>query len=96
MAFEQIFTAILSLVFVLGLLLVTVWLFKWLQSKSCNWCLGKYFTKAKSINIIEQRRIDAKNQIVLFEADNMRYLVLAGTDAHLLLNQSKTEKSKHD
>lgn len=96
MELGQLFTALLSLVFVLGLLLLTLWVIKLLQTKSyCLNLCGK-IKKTRSINIVEQRRLDTKNQIILFEADNIRYLVLLSNDHPLLLNQTTLKGSKHD
>lgn len=96
MELGQLFTAFLSLIFVLGLLLLTLWAIKLLQTKSCCLSLCGKTKKSRSINIIEQRRLDAKNQLVLFEADNIRYLVLLGNEAPLLLKQTPLKGSSHD
>lgn len=89
----QILTTILSLVFVLGLALVTIALLKWLQIKGADFCLCRKIKTNRNINIIEQRRLDARNSIVLLEADSNRYLLLVGTDSSLILNQTKVKEA---
>lgn len=89
----QILTAILGLVFVLGLALITITLLKWMQNKGANFCLCKKISSSRHINIIEQRRIDARNSIVLLEADNIRYLLLVGFDSSIILSQTKLKET---
>ncbi len=96
MELGQIFTAVLSLIFVLGLLFLTIWGLKWLQNKSCNLSFCGHLKSARHIKIIEQHRLDAKNQIVLLEADKVRYLMLIGAENNLLLNQSPAKGGKRD
>jgi len=90
----QIFTAVLGLAFVLGLALVTISLLKWLQLKGSDCCLLRKLKSSQNINIIEQRRLDAKNSLVLMEVDNIRYLLLVGADSHLLLNQKNLKEPR--
>jgi len=88
---EQIITTILGLLFVLGLALAVIALLKWLQIQSSNLNFCKKIKSTRRINIVEQRRLDAHNSIVMFEADNQRYLVLAGSNSAILLNQTKVK-----
>ena len=94
MDYTHIVTAVLGLVFVLGLAFLTITLLKWLQNKGNDFCLCRRFNRQK-IRIIEQRRIDAKNSIVLMEVDNISYLLLVGGDSPLLLNQKTIKERKN-
>ena len=85
----QIITAILGLIFVLGLALVTIAILKWLQTKGADFCLCKKIKNTKHINIIEQRRLDTRNSIVLLENDGNRYLLLVGADSSIIIDQTK-------
>lgn len=93
MDYTHIATAILGLIFVLGLAFLTITLLKWLQNKGSNFCLCRHLNN-QNIRIIEQRRIDTKNSIVLIEVDDIRYLLLIGGDSPLLLNQKQQKKEK--
>ncbi|MBR4106896.1 MAG: hypothetical protein IKK52_06310 [Alphaproteobacteria bacterium] len=91
----QLLTAILGLIFVLGLALVTITILKWLQTKGADFCLCKKLQSSRHINIIEQRRLDARNTLAIVEADGIRYFLLIGADSSLVLNQTaRKEKSK--
>ncbi|MBQ9235690.1 MAG: hypothetical protein IJ184_04415 [Alphaproteobacteria bacterium] len=85
---EQIITAVLSLVFVLGLVLIVVWLLKWLQLKGADLSFCHSFNAPKLIKIIEQRRLDHQHQIVIFETQNHRYLLIIGGKSPLLLSDT--------
>lgn len=89
----QIITAILGLIFVLGLALITIALLKWMQNKGADLCLCRKLKKAKQINIIEQHRIDTRNSIVLLENAGKRYLLLVGADSSILLDTATVKGS---
>lgn len=84
----QFFQAFLALIFVLGLLLLTLWLIKYAQQKGLNCKLGKSFAQKAKIKIIEQRRLDIRNSVVLIEYDNEDFLLLLGAQNNLLLKQN--------
>ena len=88
----QIFQAFLALIFVLGLLLLTLWLIKYAQQKGLNCKLSKSFAGKSKIKIIEQRRLDIKNSVVLIEYENEDFLLLLGQQNNLLLKQNKHTK----
>lgn len=92
----QIFTAILGLVFVLGLALITISLIKWLQLKSPHWCFSSKLKTTQNIRIVEHHRIDAKNSVVLLETKQTSYLLLIGSDSPLLLDKTSKKVSKND
>ncbi len=89
----QIITAILGLIFVLGLALITIALLKWLQNKGADLCLCKKIKKTNHINIIEQRRLDPRNSVILLENDGNRYLLLVGADSSIIIDQTKVKGS---
>ncbi|MBE6459111.1 MAG: hypothetical protein E7010_04830 [Alphaproteobacteria bacterium] len=89
MEWMQIFQAVLSLMFVIGLLLLTVYFFKYCEQKGLK---SRFVTKLKAgnrINVIENRRLDAKSSLILVECDNTEYLIFNGTNSSLMLH-SKT------
>lgn len=95
MDFGQIFQAVLALVFVLGLLLVTLWFIKLCQQKGLSCRLGKTGLPSKRLTIVEQRRIDAKNTVVLVKCDSEEFLILLGS-TNLLLQTYPAKVPAHD
>ena len=81
----SIIQALLALVFVLGLMLVTLWLMKYLQLKSNNSRLFKHLQSNERIRIVEKKRLYAKNMLVLFKKDDKEFLVLTGVGGIILL-----------
>ena len=90
MDYIQFFQALLALIFVLGLLLITLWMIKTCQQKGLSGKLGKCFKSGNKINLIEYRRIDAKNSAVVLEYDGEEFFILLGTNDALLLKQKET------
>lgn len=81
----MIIKAILSLLFVLGLLLVTIWLIKYMQMKTPQ---NKFFKKLQDqqrIEVLENKRIDAKNSIILIKKDNKEYMLWMGVSQNLVI-----------
>lgn len=92
MDYTQIFQAFVALIFVLGLLLITLWLIKFCQRKGACSHLGKCFSGHAGIKIIEQRRLDIKNTLAVVEYDSAEYFLLLGSAANLLLNRTPVNK----
>ena len=93
MDYTHITSAVLGLIFVLGLAFITIYLLKWIQNKGANLCLCRRLN-SKKINVLEYHRIDAKNSVVLLEVEKTRYLLLLGGDSPLLLDQKTIKESK--
>ncbi len=101
MDFMLLLKAILSLLFVLGLLLVTLWAIKYMEISSKS---GKFFKKINIKNrleIIEFKRIDSRNSLVLVRCDNKEHLLLIGPSSQIIETdiptKSKEKKGKnHD
>jgi len=91
----EILRAILTLAFVLGLLLVTLWALKYCQ---VHFNTNKAFKNLKDkarIDVIERKKIDARNSIVLIKRDNVEHLVLLGQSNNVLIEADiKPEKDK--
>lgn len=87
--------ALISLIFVIGLLLLTLWAFKYCQQKGINCKLTKKFLGGHKINIIEKQSLDSKNQIVLFECNQTEYLILLSSNNNLIL-EKKITNGNHD
>ena len=89
MEWHQILQAVLSLVFVIGLLLLTLWFFKYCEQKSGKLGLVRRLKSSQRLDVIEIRRIDARNSAVLLKYDNTEHLVLLGNSSIEVL-ESKT------
>lgn len=98
MEWAVLFKAILSLVFVLGLLLLTLWTIKYLEVNSAKCRFFKKLADQRRLNVIETKRLDSKNSLVLVRCDNKEYLLLLG-NSNVVLEQAvsvKPSKSKGD
>ena len=85
MEWHQILQAVLSLIFVIGLLFLTLWIFKFCEQKGLNSKLVKGLQSGRRIDILEKRSLDARTQIVLAKVDNIEYVLLIGAGNSLLL-----------
>ena len=94
MEFGHILQALLSLVFVLGLVFIVLWFIKFCQSKGCAINLGPS-NKINHIKIIERKIIDSKTSVVLMECDSSEYLLLIGNN-NVLLHSSVKKVGKND
>lgn len=84
--------ALLSLAFVLGLLLVSVWGLKYCQmkGKNCGWL--KTLQVGQRLNIVEIKRIDSRNSLALIKKDDTEMLLLLNPNHNLLLETTDVKK----
>ena len=75
MEWHQIIQAVLALIFVIGLLLVTLWIFKYCEQQGNKCRLLRNLKSAQRLRIIEKKSLDTKNQIILIQADKVDYLL---------------------
>lgn len=88
----QILQAFLALIFVLGLMFLTLWLIKFCQQKGLNCKLSKNFSAKNRLQIIEQRRLDIKNSVVLLRCDDEEFFLLLGAQNNIVLKQTQLKK----
>lgn len=93
MDFMLFLQAILALCFVLGLVLVVFWLMKWCEQKGLSNPLLKKINPSGRLAVIESKRLDAKNTLVLARCDKEEYLLLLGNSQNLLLQSKKADKN---
>ncbi len=86
MEWSHLFHAVLSLIFVIGLLLLTVYFFKYCEQKGLKSQFVRRLKSGSRINIVESRRLDARNSLYLIECDHTEYLILSGAGSNLLLH----------
>lgn len=84
--------ALLSLAFVLGLLLVSVWGLKYCQMKGKNCSWFKNLQVGQRLNVVEIKRIDSRNSLALVQKDNKELLLLLNPNQSLLLETSDVKK----
>lgn len=78
--------AVLSLMLVLGLLLITLWAIKYMQINGAGCRLFKKLETPHRLDIVEIRRIDAKNSAVLLRRDNTEHLIILGANNLIVEN----------
>ncbi|MBE6452024.1 MAG: hypothetical protein E7012_00845 [Alphaproteobacteria bacterium] len=97
MEWYQILQAVLSLVFVVGLLLLCLWLFKFCEQKSLKLQFSRLQKNNRHIHIIEKYMLDTKNKIVLLCCDDIDYLLLLSpTHTQVLSQKPHTENNNHE
>ena len=96
MEWHQILHALLSLVFVIGLLFLTLWIFKFCEQKGGKCKFIKNLKAGQRIDILEKKAIDSRNQIVLVRADKTEYLVLISSSGNLLLKTTSHQDKKDE
>lgn len=84
--------ALLSLAFVLGLLLISVWGIKYCQmkGKNCGWF--KNLQSGQRLSLVELRRIDGRNSLALIKKDNKEMLLLLSPNQNILLETADVKK----
>lgn len=94
MEWMMVFKAILALAFVLGLLLLVLWLMKYCEIHGAKNRFFKNLQAAQRLKVEEIRRIDARNSVVLIKKDETEMLLLLGANQNLLLETTETKKAK--
>ena len=93
MDFMLLFQAVLSLIFVIGLVFLFFWLIKFCEVKGLKNPLFKKMNISPRLSVVETKRIDARNTLVIARYENEEYLLLLSGTQSLLLN---TKKVKND
>ncbi|MDD4557208.1 MAG: hypothetical protein PHE89_07825 [Alphaproteobacteria bacterium] len=88
MEWSLVFKSLFSLMFVLGLMLVCVWAIKYFQANVSKNSFLKKIKPKQRIKVLENKRIDIKNSVVLLEVDEVEYAVLLSPTNALVLNKS--------
>jgi flagellar biogenesis protein FliO len=91
----HILQAVISFVFVLGLMFVTLWFIKYCRQKGWECRLPPNLKGRKRLKLIERQNIDIKSSVVLFSCDQDEFLVLLGDGNSQVLRHS-TKDTAHD
>lgn len=70
--------AVLALSFVLGLLLLTLWAIKYLEVNGSKCRFVRKLSQDKRVEIVETKRLDARNTLFLVRRDNVEHLLVLG------------------
>lgn len=85
------FQAIIALAFVIGLILLVFWLLKYCELKGGAGLLFKKLNMSGRLSVIESKRLDTKNTLVIARCDDKEYVLLLGNSQNLLLQTGKAE-----
>lgn len=85
MEWIAVFKAVLSLAFVIGLMLVTLWAIKYCQLKIQKNNMVKNLYKNNRLEIIENKKIDSKTTLLLVRRDNVEHLILTTPTQNLIV-----------
>lgn len=99
MEWALLLKSVLSLVFVLGLLLLTLWVVKYMEINSVRCRFFKKLSEQRRLSVLESRRIDARNALALVRCDDKEYLLLLGASNQVLdsgpvKNESEVDKNE--
>lgn len=101
MDFMLLIKAIVSLLFVLGLLFITLWAIKYIELHSTSSRFFKKINGKKRLEILEIKRIDARNALVLVRRDDKEHLLLVGSSSQIVesnipVKAQNNEGQNHD
>ena len=85
--------AVLSLAFVVGLILFFLGMIKILQQKKLKIPFTKNVSNPFRLSVVESKRIDAKNTLLLARCDEEEYLLLLSNGQSTLLQTKKVKKN---
>lgn len=85
----QLLQAIISLCFVIGLLLLTLWAFKNCEKLSFRCKFIRNMQNKQRIKTIERHFLDSKNQIFLIQTEDTEHLLLISPYGNQILQQTK-------
>ena len=90
----MILKAMLSLAFVLGLMFLTLWAVRYCQLHGAKIRFMRKLGEQQRLQVLEVRRLDARNTLVLFRKDKDEHLVLLGAEQNLLIETVPLKKAQ--
>lgn len=94
MEWIMLLKTVLALAFVLGLLLLMLWAVKYCELKGGKNRFIRRLQENQRLSVVEIRRIDARNSVVLIRRDETEHLLLLGSTQNLLLESNINIKEK--
>ncbi len=86
MEWALFFKAVLALAFVLGLMMLTLWAVKYLEVRGVKNRFMQKLQNERRIEIVESKRIDARNSLALVRCDDKEYFLLIGATQNVVLD----------
>ena len=87
-----ILKAFLSLAFVVGLMLLTIWLLKYCQIKFQKNTLIRGLNRHNRLEVLEIKRLDAKNSLLLIRRDETEHLILLNPSSSTIIETNIKSK----
>lgn len=92
MEFWVVLKALFSLAFVLGLMLVALWAVKYCQLHAGKIGFVKKIKHNPRLDVVEKRKLDARNTLVLIKRDNVEHLVLINGANSIVIETDISDK----
>lgn len=89
MEWQSILQAVMSLLFVLGLLILTLWLVKYCELKGIRCRFLQKLSSSRRTEILEITRIDSKNSIAIIRCEDQEYTLVLNNGTPLLLKEKQ-------
>jgi flagellar biogenesis protein FliO len=89
MSFIIIFKLITAFLFVLGLIVLSAYLFSKVKDKNF---FKSGLLNPQSINIVETKLIDSKQKLMIVKLQNTQYLVLLSPNGNIILDKIESNK----
>ena len=96
MDFILLIKAVMSLLFVLGLLFVTLWAVKYIEVNSASGKMFKKLNNRRRLKVVEIKRIDSRNALVLVRRDDKEHLLLIGPSSQIIETNINPAGQKHE
>lgn len=93
MDFVVLLQAVLALIFVIGLVFIVFGLIKFCEVKGIKNPLLKKLSVPAKLSVLETKRLDARNTLVVARYEEEEYVLLLGNAQNLLLSAKKVEKN---
>ena len=93
MNFVIVLQAVLALIFVIGLVFLVFGLIKFCEVKGLKNPLLKKISVSAKLAVIETKRLDARNTLVVARYEDEEYLLLLGNTQNMLLSTKKVKKN---
>ena len=86
------FQAIGALCIVVGLVFLVFAFIRFCESKGIANMFLKKMNVSSRLSVIESKRLDAKNTLILAQCDDEEYLILSGTTQNIVLQTKKRKQ----
>lgn len=85
-------TSFLGLIFVIGLIFILLWLLKYISENAQKCKLFENLNKDKRLKIIEAKRLDSKNTLMIIKQDDNEHLIITGNNNIIIEKNIKAKE----